>query len=321
MTIHTHSRSGALAPIAFVSRHDGSNWIAMLAQVMPGERIVDDNALSDAEALLVEIAIVADPSPERMARYPHLKWIHSVWAGVERLVPLAAARQLPLVRLVDPMLAQTMAEAVLAWTLYIHRDMPAYAAQQRERIWRPHTYVAASELTVGILGLGELGRAAAARLVDAGYRVTGWSHSAKAVNGVETFTGVAGLHMVLARANIVVVLLPLTSETHHLLNAERIAAMREGASVINFARGAIVNTDALLQALDGEKLSHAVLDVFDEEPLPTNSVLWNHPKITVLPHISAPTNRDSAAKIVASNIARFRESGATPVLVDAKRGY
>jgi glyoxylate/hydroxypyruvate reductase A len=199
--------------------------------------------------------------------------------------------------------------------------MPAYAAQQRERIWLPHTYVAAGEVTVGILGLGELGRAAAARLVDAGYRVTGWSHSAKAVNGVETFTGVAGLHMVLARANIVVVLLPLTSETHHLLNAERIAAMREGASVINFARGAVVSTDALLQALDGEKLSHAVLDVFDEEPLPTNSVLWNHPKITVLPHISAPTNRDSAAKIVASNIARFRESGATPVLVDAKRGY
>jgi len=111
----------------------------MLAQVMPGERIVDDNALSDAEALLVEIAIVADPSPERVARFPHLKWIHSVWAGVERLVPLAAARQLPLVRLVDPTLAQTMAEAVLAWTLYIHRDMPAYAAQQRERIWRPHT--------------------------------------------------------------------------------------------------------------------------------------------------------------------------------------
>jgi len=293
----------------------------MLAQVMPGERIVDDNALSDAEALLVEIAIVADPSPERVARYPHLKWIHSVWAGVERLVPLAAARQLPLVRLVDPTLAQTMAEAVLAWTLYIHRDMPAYAAQQRERIWRPHTYVAAGEITVGILGLGELGRAAAARLVDAGYRVTGWSHSAKAINGVETFTGVAGLHMVLARANIVVVLLPLTSDTHHLLNVERIAAMREGASVINFARGGVVDTDALLHALDDEKVSHAVLDVFDEEPLPTNSVLWNHQKVTVLPHISAPTNRDSAAKIVASNVARFRASGELPTLVGFERGY
>ena len=321
MTTHTTSRPGALAPIAFVSRQDGSRWIEMLARAMPCERIVDDNALSDTEALLVEIAIVADPSPERMARYPHLKWIHSVWAGVERLVPLAAARQLPLVRLVDPMLAQTMAEAVLAWTLYLHRDMPAYAAQQRERIWRSHNYVAAGALTVGILGLGELGRAAAARLVDAGYRVIGWSHSAKSINGVETFTGGTGLHMVLARANVVVVLLPLTSDTHHLLNAERIAAMREGASVINFARGAVVNTDALLQALDGEKLSHAVLDVFDEEPLPTNSVLWNHPKITVLPHISAPTNRTTASMIVAANIHAFRESGAIPVVVDVKRGY
>jgi len=166
-----------------------------------------------------------------------------------------------------------------------------------------------------------LGRAAAARLVDAGYRVTGWSHSAKAINGVETFTGVAGLHMVLARANIVVVLLPLTSDTHHLLNVERIAAMREGASVINFARGGVVDTDALLHALDDEKVSHAVLDVFDEEPLPTNSVLWNHQKVTVLPHISAPTNRDSAAKIVASNVARFRASGELPTLVGFERGY
>ncbi|MFM7294714.1 MAG: 2-hydroxyacid dehydrogenase [Burkholderiales bacterium] len=321
MTTPTNSRSGALAPIAFVSQHDGSRWIEVLAQAMPYERIVDDNALSDAEALLVEIAIVADPSPERMARYPHLKWIHSVWAGIERLVALAAARQLPLVRLVDPALANTMAEAVLAWTLYIHRDMPAYAAQQRERMWRPRNYVPAGEITVGILGLGELGRAAAARLVAAGYRVTGWSHSAKAIRAVETFTGATGLHTVLATADIVVVLLPLTSDTHHVLNAERIAVMREGASVINFARGAVVDTDALLRALDADKLSHAVLDVFEAEPLPTNSALWNHPKITVLPHISAPTNRDSAAIIVASNVTRFRATGELPALVRVERGY
>ena len=315
------SRSSPAAPIVFISRHDGTRWIEMLGKAMPHERVVDDMVVDEGELADVEIAIVADPSPERLARYANLQWVHSVWAGVERLVPLVAARNLPLVRLVDPMLANTMAEAVLAWTLYLHRDMPAYLAQQRQRIWLPHTYVAASELTVGILGLGELGRAAAERLVSAGYHVTGWSHSAKTINGVETFTGEAGLQTVLANANIVVVLLPLTSDTHHLLNAERIGVMREAASLINFARGAIVDADALLHALDDEKLTHAVLDVFEAEPLPMTSLLWNHQKVTVLPHVSAPTNRDSASKIVASNVARFRATGELPALVEAGRGY
>ncbi len=293
----------------------------MLAKAMPRERIVDDNTMSDAEALSVEVAVVADPSPERLARYPNLKWIHSVWAGVERLVPLAASRQLPLVRLVDPMLAQTMAEAVLAWTLYLHRDMPSYAAQQRQRIWKPHAYVAANELTVTILGLGELGRAAAARLVDAGYRVTGWSHSPKDLPNVTSFIGEQGLRSALAEANIVVLLLPLTPDTKMLLNAERLQCMREGASLINFARGPLLDTEVLLDMLDSDRLQHAVLDVFDEEPLPTASPLWNHQKVTVLPHISAPTNRNTASKIVAANIRAFRETGAIPVVVDAQRGY
>jgi glyoxylate/hydroxypyruvate reductase A len=313
--------TASLAPIAFVSRHDGSRWVEMLSQTMPRECVTDDNMISDAVAMTVEIAIVADPSPERLARYPNLKWVHSAWAGVERLVPIVAARQLPLVRLVDPMLANTMAEAVLAWTLYLHRDMPAYAAQQRQRVWKPHGYVAAGELTISLLGLGELGRAAAARLVDAGYRVTGWSQTAKELDNVRSLTGEAGLRQALAEANIVVLLLPLTAETQRILNAERIALMREGASLINFARGGVLDTTALLEALDDDRLNHAVLDVFDEEPLPTTSPLWNHQKITVLPHISAPTNRVSASGIVAANVKAYRETGAIPVVVDAARGY
>ena len=313
--------ASANAPIVFISRHDGGRWREALGEAMPHERVVDDNALDERDMAGVEVAIVADPAPERLARYPNLRWVHSVWAGVERIVPLVAARQLPLVRLVDPTLANTMAEAVLAWTLYLHRDMPVYAAQQRQRVWRPHAYVAAGDVNVGMLGLGELGRAAAKRLVAAGYRVTGWSQSEKTLDGVETFTGEAGLRRVLADANIVVVLLPLTSDTRHLINAERIACMREGAKIINFARGAVVDAAALLAALDNHPLSHAVLDVFEEEPLDAASPLWHHQKVTVLPHISAPTDRQSAAKIVASNVARFRTTGLLPDLVETKRGY
>jgi len=307
--------------IAFVSRHEGSGWIDALAKAMPSERIFDESNIDANEAASVELAIVADPAPGRLARFANLRWVHSVWAGVERLIPLVAARNIPLVRLVDPTLSNAMAEAVLAWTLYLHRDMPAYARQQRQCLWMPHAYKPASSLTVGILGLGELGRAAAARLVAAGYRVTGWSQSAKQIAGVQSFTGEAGLREVLTNANIVVLLLPLTQSTHGLMNAERLAWMRGGADIINFARGAVLDSGALLAALDDKRLGHAVLDVFDQEPLPAMSPLWNHQAITVLPHISAPTDRASASNIVAGNIRAFRQSGTIPLSVNAGRGY
>ena len=94
-----------------------------------------------------------------------------------------------------------------------------------------------------------------------------------------------------------------------------------GAALINFARGPIVNQADLLVALDSGKLRHAVLDVFDTEPLPPGDPLWHHPRVTVLPHVAAPTEPSSAAQIVASNIERWRASGVLPELVDLRRGY
>ncbi|MEI6738249.1 MAG: NAD(P)-dependent oxidoreductase, partial [Pseudomonadota bacterium] len=290
------------SPIAFISRHNGAHWLASLSAAMPNERIVGDDQLTDAQAAAVQIAIVADPAPLPLSRYRNLLWMHSVWAGVERLLPVIAERNIPLVRLIDPALTHTMSEAVLAWTLYLHRDMPAYAAQQRQRLWKQQTYTPTGELTVGLLGLGELGGAAAARLLGAGYRVCGWSQSAKQIDGVTSHVGIDGLQSVLEQSSILVVLLPLTPLTRNLLNIERIAMMPKCASLINFARGAVVDNTTLLAALDAGALSHAVLDVFEHEPLSSESALWLHPRVTVLPHISAPTNRTSAAKIVAENV-------------------
>ncbi len=317
----TASRARVTPPIVFISRHDTSSWLQALGAAMPRERVIDDAEITADDALSIEIAIVADPAPERFARYPNLQWVQSVWAGVEWLIPLVAGRPLPLVRLVDATLADTMAEAVLAWTLYLHRDMPAYAAQQRQRVWKPQAYVSANQLSVSVLGLGALGAAAARRLVAAGYRVTGWSQSAKQIASVASYTGEAGLREALAHANIVVLLLPLTDATQRLINAERLAWMRDGASLINFARGGVLDTDALLAALDDDRLNHAVLDVFEVEPLPASSPLWNQQKVTLLPHISAPTDRTSAARIVAANVSTFRDSGTIPSAVDPVRGY
>lgn len=296
-------------------------WLKALSLTMPDETIVSFRQLDEEGRAAVDIAIVANPDPADLAQLPGLKWIHSLWAGVERLVGELGDSNLPVVRLVDPQLGRTMAEAVLAWSYYLFRDMPAYARFQRERNWQQLPYRRPQQVTIGLLGLGALGEAAAQRLTGAGFKVIGWSRSAKDVEAVETFSGDDGLDELLSRSDILVCLLPLTPETRGLLNAERLALLPANASLINFARGPIVVSNDLLQALDAGHLSHAVLDVFDVEPLPADGPFWNHPGITVLPHISAPTDRDTAAEIVAANIQAYRRTAALPSLVDFARGY
>ncbi len=296
-------------------------WLDALSLRMPEEKIVSFRHLDEEDRAAIDVAIVANPDPMDLARLPGLTWIHSLWAGVERLVSEIGDSTVPVVRLVDPQLSRTMAEAVLAWTYYLFRDMPAYARFQRERSWQQLPYRRPDQITVGLLGLGALGEAAAHRLTDAGFKVIGWSRSAKDIEGVETFSGDDGLNTVLRRSDILTCLLPLTPETRGLLNAERLALLPANASLINFARGPIVVSEDLLQTLDTGRLSHAVLDVFDVEPLPTDAPFWDHPRITVLPHISAPTDRDTAAALVADNIRTFRRTATLPSIVDFARGY
>lgn len=313
------------SPITLVTRLSEAEemaWCERLRTVLPGETVMRLCDLSPEARARAEIAIVANPDPADLAALPQLRWVHSLWAGVERLVAeLPDGFRPPLVRLVDPELARTMAEAVLAWTYYLFRDMPAYARQQRAHDWHQHVYRRPETVTVGILGLGALGAAAAGRLLGAGFRVAGWSRSPKALPGVACLSGDSGLRDLLAQSDILVCLLPLTAETRGLLNAERLALLPRGAQLINFGRGPIVDTGALLGALGSGALGHAVLDVFEREPLDQASPLWDHPGVTVLPHVSAPTDPESAALIVAGNIRRWRETGTLPATVDFVRGY
>ncbi|MCJ2055308.1 glyoxylate/hydroxypyruvate reductase A [Methylobacterium sp. J-048] len=297
-----------------------AEYLQILSAAMQGERLVPFHRMTEAERAAAQVAIVANPDPAEVAALPGLVWVQSLWAGVEKLVG-AFDRQLPIVRLVDREMARTMAEAVLAWTTYLQRDMPAYARQQRERVWKPHPYRKPADTTVGLLGLGALGTAAAERLTEAGFPVIGWSRTPKTVAGIETVHGADGLPAMLGRCDILVCLVPLTPETRGLVNARRLAALKPGAALINFARGPIVVTDDLIAALDAGHLSHAVLDVFDVEPLPAESPLWTHPGVTVLPHISGPTDMESAADTVAANLREYRRTGKPPQGVDAGRGY
>lgn len=314
--------------IAFVSRiptAEAKQWILILNKLLPDSDVCLFDSLTQQQKQQCTLAVVANPDPAQLRQLPSLKWVHSTWAGVERMVAelMVAGSDVsfPIVRLVDPALAQTMAEAVLAWTLYLHRDMPSYRMQQATAQWVQLPYVGASERTVAILGLGKLGTLSAKRLQANGFRVLGWSRNEKSLQSIKTFVAEDGLEVVLSQSDIVVNLLPLTHETRGLLNTVRFGQCKQGVSIINFGRGATVNEADLIASLDAGVVSHAVLDVFEEEPLPANHPYWTHEKITVLPHISAPTNISSASKIVANNIREYYKSGLIPEAVDRKLGY
>jgi glyoxylate/hydroxypyruvate reductase A len=277
-----------------------------------------------AESRLDEatVAIVDGPSVDQLATLPNLALVQSTWAGVEEIIP-AVPEGVAIARMLDPQLAATMSEAVLAWTLYLHRDMHRYARQERLVQWKEHPPVNAVDRRVGVVGLGALGADAARTLAVQGFTVAGWSRSPKVIDGVECFDGAAGLRTLLERSQIVVNLLPHTTATAGLLGVEAFAAMPPGASLVNFGRGQTVDDRALLDALDRGHLDHAVLDVFEVEPLPEDHPYWRHESVTVLPHISGPTNVDTAAEIAAANVRRFLATGELPngALVDRARGY
>ncbi|WP_306144156.1 glyoxylate/hydroxypyruvate reductase A [Roseibium sp. MMSF_3412] len=292
-----------------------SRSLSDLAELKPFE------TLTEEERLAARVAIVANPDPAHVAALPNLVWVQSLWAGVERLMSELPEGGPLIVRLADPQMAETMSEAVLAWTLYLHRDMPRYMLQQRQGIWQEHFLKTPAERTVGVLGLGNLGNASAQRLKANGFTVTGWSRSEKTLDGVRCFHGPDGLKQLLGEADIVVVLVPLTDETRGLLGEDEFKVCKQDAAIINFARGPVIETGALVGALDAGHLSHAVLDVFDQEPLPSDNPLWHHEKVTVLPHISAPTIISTASRLVARNLKAFLESDTIPDHVDRKRGY
>jgi glyoxylate/hydroxypyruvate reductase A len=151
--------------------------------------------------------------------------------------------------------------------------------------------------------------------------VSGWSRSRKSIEGVACYAGDDELALVLGASDIAVCLLPLTPLTQGLLKAETLAQLPRGASLINFSRGRVIDEDALRAALEQGQIEHAVLDVFAVEPLPAASWQWQHPQLTVLPHCTGPTTRQTAARIVAANVRHFRETGEIPAPVDPERGY
>jgi glyoxylate/hydroxypyruvate reductase len=222
------------------------------------------------------------------------------FAGVDYLFgPGIDPPEVPIVRLVDPLMAERMAGCVLAAILYHQRHLGRYREQQRAGVWRPLRHRDTGEVRVGIMGLGAMGRASAELLAAVGYDVAGWSRRSKSLPRVRCYAGPDRWRRFLARSNVLVCLLPLTPATRGILDRETFDALPDGALVINAARGDHLIEADLIEALDMGRLTGAVPDVFSIEPPPADHPLWRHPKVLLTPHVASLSNpATGAAQII-----------------------
>ncbi|MBP0446206.1 glyoxylate/hydroxypyruvate reductase A [Roseomonas sp. SSH11] len=298
------------------------SWCDLLAEFRPG--LVARPY--DAPGIRVEDATYAlawEPEPGWLASMPKLRVIFSLGAGVDHITRDPSwPRGVPLVRMGGEETGQRMGEYIAWACLTLLRDGRDHAIAQAERRWAYKVGEdTARDLTVGIMGMGTLGAAAVPMLRGLGYGVVGWSRTRKTVEGAESFAGPEELDAFLARSQVLVCLLPSTPETMGIVDAALLAKLPRGASLVNAARGPHVVLPDLLEALDSGQLSGAVLDVFDPEPLPVDSPLWAHPKVTVTPHVASVARRRERARYVADAIAAFEAGGPLPNLYDPERGY
>jgi glyoxylate/hydroxypyruvate reductase len=270
----------------------------------------------------IEYALVWRPPAGLLASLPNLRLILSLGAGIDHVLADPRLPQgVPIVRLVDPYLSAAMAEYVALEVLRLHRRDPDYRAQQQARLWRELPQKNAGERPVGILGFGEIGRDTAQKLSALGFPVSGWTRRPRQVAGFATYAGADGLPRLLAGSEILVCLLPLTTETEGILCARTFALLPRGAGLVNAGRGGHLVEEDLISALDSGQLSGAALDVFRAEPLPPEHPFWRHPRILVTPHIAGITNPRTAAPIILDNIRRVEEGRPLRHRVDPARGY
>ncbi len=267
----------------------------------------------------VTFAVVWRQPSGSLQQFPNLKALQSFGAGVDNILADPLLPSLPLARIVDPDLSASMVQYLdSAMHFYRSRFDQFLSAQQQQR-WYPKSRRNLASVTV--LGLGELGRAAALHFASQGMQVSGWSFSQKTIAGIRCYAGSAELAEALADADVLICLLPLTAATTDLLNNQTLALCKPGVILINVARGAIIEDEALLAALRSGHVAGACLDVFRQEPLPPEHPYWHEPNVMVTPHISAVTNAKTAVAQIAANYLRVQQGQTMCNLIDRQRGY
>ena len=299
--------------------HPMEYWQEGLSPLVDGIKIVD---ASSEDAQKAEVLMVWNPPEGMVAGLKSLKGVISLAQGVDHVLNgKTFPSHLKFARLIDPYMSEAMAEWVMLTVLEYHRDVEEYRAAQKRHEWIRLAPNMAAKTKVAVLGLGAIGSHVAEKLAMMKFDVIGWARSEKSINGVTSYTGQDGLEHCLKTADMVISILPLTSDTENMFNKDSFSMMKKGAAFINAGRGRQVVEEDLIAALDNGHLRGATLDVMRVEPMAENHPFWDHPKIRVWPHVSAQTNAESAGQQVAQAIIDIRAGRDPKNSVNTNRGY
>lgn len=304
--------------IAGAFLHSNTSIEELLGKRLPGWSVVKS---TDQAASSAEVAVCWNQPPGTWAHLRAVRMAHSIGAGVDHLLGDPALPDVPVCRVIDGDQARRMAEYVLWCTLYYHRGFDIAAGNQRAKVWQRPPNRLAGQVTVGVMGLGQIGAHLATTLRDAGYDVRGWSRSGKPIDGVRVHGGDAGFGAFVSELEILVCMLPLTNETTGILGNKLFARLKPGTKLIQCGRGPQLNETDLLAALDSGQLGGAVVDVFEQEPLPPTHALWTHPKVWVTPHMAAVMPMPEVVDQIAENCERLLADAPLLRVVERSAGY
>lgn len=274
----------------------------------------------------IDYAVVWKHPRGVLGQLPNLKAILSIGAGVDHILGDTDLPDVPVARIVAENLSRHMTEYVVWRVMDHHRQGSTYRDQQPKKIWHEPSQPTTADVSVGIMGLGELGRAAAAALLGLGFKVNGWTRTPRQVEGVTCFAGDAGLPAFLAATDILVALLPHTPATEGIVDYDLLSGLRQdgplgGPVYINAGRGKLQKEADILRALDDGRLKEASIDVFEIEPLPQESPLWLHPRVFITPHAAATSDPTHLVPFILRQIGRMEQGEQLEHLVDVKAGY
>jgi glyoxylate/hydroxypyruvate reductase A len=300
-------------------------WVERFKRHLPDRDIVVLGEDFDKSA--IRYVATWGPKPGSLSGLPNLEAIFSLGAGVDHLMSYPDLPDVPIVRVAQDDLTHRMSEYMVLHCLMYLREQRRFDEDQKAKRWRPdRAPPIAGDVRVGIMGLGVLGQDAARKLKVMGFDVAGWSRTSKSVEGFEVYAGEEGLAPFLNRTDILIALMPLTPDTRGILNRslfEKLARDGKlgGPILINAGRGKLQVEADILACLDHRTLQAATLDVFETEPLPEDSPLWTHPRVTVTPHNSATSEPEATARYIAQQIRRHEAGEVFENVVDKTRGY
>ena len=277
----------------------------------------------DGDVNEVEFAVVWKHPRGILKKYPNLKAILSLGAGVDHIISDPELPEgIPIVRLVDKKLTHEMCLHALHWVLHFHSDQYLYRSQQLKRQWIQQSSIQTEDRTIGIMGLGNIGRSIGELLVTQSFNVIGWGANQKSsLTDIKYYYGQDQLSDFLGRTNILINVLPLTSDTANIITKKELSLIPKDSFIINIGRGGIINENDLMTLLSEGHIKAAALDVFAQEPLPENNSLWDHPSVYITPHIAGQSNPNSAGQTISENIYRIQKGELPYPIYSRTNGY